>query len=896
MMVVVINNIVLGGVHEPFNNTSLSSYNWIWLAFTNDTYDILMPDSLNLNIAYVVCFFIAIYVIQKFFLSLVLGATFDIFNELIAKQLRDERIKTMKGLVKAFSELDIDCMGFILANQFYECMLALRPGISVEEISLYYELISGGDDRISVIQFLSLGDVLSVDFVRCPSSKTADIMMNRIETSFKGGNKTHKNMLSPAVAMHTSLYDESAETSTQNKVSNKHGNVISRLFTSSFGLLSALFSMHFITTMDVFFVMTDFHGTSIPYIVSQLCGLGISGITADNNSVKEASSYMYVCSLAVENGDLYLSRVLTPGFIISMIYLLDGVLRFVGLKSPDESERKYGLLSRLSFSAAVFMGVNNILEDMTFFNLYPSALVEFGNSVAAAIVPFELGGFSIGLGLAYWVNIIYTFIASNMSSLLLIARSGRCCRMMVLNKDLQDLWVSCISVAPAFFEVMMFAFTFTYMFSMVGFLLFGAQSEEWSTPIHAFVTGLQLCLPQDFVSIMEKTMALNHWTGSLYFYVFFILGMVITNLSLSLIMEWYGTSHSSIAEEDRAQAAISMQQSFRVVLERAIRRMVLEKSFNLCRLSTRRSSRFFPSHFSGMTAVPSKSGHCSKKSMYGGGEDTLNADDLKQCQKYSNVDLESHYETHLKSKKNVHKHAEFLAALRRQGRSRVIRLLEGELLYNAGDEAIAGYFIVDGCIELSNSSGVSVNVPCSNLIGIEVLQPECKYSLTARAVLGEGQERMTAAGSVYGTKGAPTGSTPMKSKSPAVNAGNGSLTPVAVVVLVSQEMLAVGFDEQTTGMLVQLAFHTRYAIHQSIHAQTERIAKRRREELKKLARNLSTMGLSTKSNTSTGNIDHPDVGIGANTGSQPSNPTPSTVAENLDCDDNSDVEGLPQPQ
>jgi len=137
MMVVVFNNIVLGGVHEPFNNTSLSSYNWIWLAFTNDTYDLLMPDSLNLNIAYVLMFFTAIYIIQKFFLSLVLGATFDIFSALAAKQAASERMKTMKGLVKAFSVLDLDKKGFIFGDAFYECMLAYKPSLSLEEIALY---------------------------------------------------------------------------------------------------------------------------------------------------------------------------------------------------------------------------------------------------------------------------------------------------------------------------------------------------------------------------------------------------------------------------------------------------------------------------------------------------------------------------------------------------------------------------------------------------------------------------------------------------------------------------------------------------------------------------------------------------------------------------------------
>ena len=72
MLVVVINHLCFA--HIPiFMNISDISYNWLWLTLTNDTYTTLMPDMLSLNISYVLGFFIAIYIIQKFFLSLVLG-------------------------------------------------------------------------------------------------------------------------------------------------------------------------------------------------------------------------------------------------------------------------------------------------------------------------------------------------------------------------------------------------------------------------------------------------------------------------------------------------------------------------------------------------------------------------------------------------------------------------------------------------------------------------------------------------------------------------------------------------------------------------------------------------------------------------------------------------------
>lgn len=58
-----------------------------------------------------------------------------------------------------------------------ECMLAYRPGIALEEIALYYELISGGSKNgISVLQFLSLSSVLAF---KLQVSKTSPLSVVR---------------------------------------------------------------------------------------------------------------------------------------------------------------------------------------------------------------------------------------------------------------------------------------------------------------------------------------------------------------------------------------------------------------------------------------------------------------------------------------------------------------------------------------------------------------------------------------------------------------------------------------------------------------------------------------------------------------------------------------------
>lgn len=147
---------------EEFKSTAYTSYNWLFLIFTNDNFDRLLPGSIIVNMSYLLFFFPAIYVGQRFLLSLIIGDTYETFRSYVKKQLKKEKQKEMQGLTKAFAALDDKKCGVISDFVFKECMTCLHPDMSDEVIALYYELLSGGGvNGVNVLQFLSLRKVLS---------------------------------------------------------------------------------------------------------------------------------------------------------------------------------------------------------------------------------------------------------------------------------------------------------------------------------------------------------------------------------------------------------------------------------------------------------------------------------------------------------------------------------------------------------------------------------------------------------------------------------------------------------------------------------------------------------------------------------------------------------------
>ena len=152
---------------DKYLDAPSSSYNWFWMIYTNDTYGTLFPPELYKDILFILFFFSAIFVGQKFLLSLILGATFDTFRAFTKKQLKDERIKEIQGLVKAFTALDDQKAGFITEPVFRALLSHYNPSLGVEEKSLYFELISSGmNSGVTLLQFINLRDIETYKFNR----------------------------------------------------------------------------------------------------------------------------------------------------------------------------------------------------------------------------------------------------------------------------------------------------------------------------------------------------------------------------------------------------------------------------------------------------------------------------------------------------------------------------------------------------------------------------------------------------------------------------------------------------------------------------------------------------------------------------------------------------------
>jgi hypothetical protein len=91
---------------NEFRSTYYASYNWFFLVFTNDTFDRILPEKVFGHLAYLLVFFPSIYLGQRFLLSLIIGDTYDTFRQFVKAQVKNERLKEIKGLTKAFAALD----------------------------------------------------------------------------------------------------------------------------------------------------------------------------------------------------------------------------------------------------------------------------------------------------------------------------------------------------------------------------------------------------------------------------------------------------------------------------------------------------------------------------------------------------------------------------------------------------------------------------------------------------------------------------------------------------------------------------------------------------------------------------------------------------------------------
>lgn len=138
----------------------------LWILMMNtETYTDLSPAEGREGISYATYFFVVLLVGNLLLVSLLLGVTFDVFIEHTKSQLKSERLKEVKGLVKAFTHMDRENKGTMSRTMWMRFLGYLKPELTEFEKAMYFELASSFNDDIDIISFLELRKVLSYHFV-----------------------------------------------------------------------------------------------------------------------------------------------------------------------------------------------------------------------------------------------------------------------------------------------------------------------------------------------------------------------------------------------------------------------------------------------------------------------------------------------------------------------------------------------------------------------------------------------------------------------------------------------------------------------------------------------------------------------------------------------------------
>ena len=107
---------------------------------TTETYVELAPGYDRPGFGYAAYFFFVLLVGHLLLVSLLLGVTFDVFIEHTKSQLKSERLKEVKGLVKAFTHMDREDKGVMSRTMWIKFLGYLKPEITEFEKAMYFEV------------------------------------------------------------------------------------------------------------------------------------------------------------------------------------------------------------------------------------------------------------------------------------------------------------------------------------------------------------------------------------------------------------------------------------------------------------------------------------------------------------------------------------------------------------------------------------------------------------------------------------------------------------------------------------------------------------------------------------------------------------------------------------
>uniref|UniRef100_A0A7S3M3M3 Cyclic nucleotide-binding domain-containing protein n=1 Tax=Spumella elongata TaxID=89044 RepID=A0A7S3M3M3_9STRA len=637
VIVMVLSALMFDGTIQDLANPMFTSYNWFFLIFTNDNFDRILPDEVMMNMSYLLFFFPCIYVGQQFLLSLIIGDTYETYKAFVKKQLKKERLKEMQGLTKAFSSLDDQKHGVISALQWKECLNKYDPSIPDEAVALYFELLSGGNSVIGVLQFLSMRSVLNFNL------------------SLKSNHKAlFSSLYLPVVARAKAFY-KSIQLPIKPFLVTSAKTMLDKA--EEWNLFTKL---NYLDLIALCFALSDLKVGPflMPYNIGNYMLIRwIPSVSVD---------FLLTCCYLLE--------------IFLRVCMHDGKLYMV--------QEKYSFIAR-AFVMGTFLSFVIFFADV-FYDVAPDYVIT---------VPF----------LPFWSGIM-------VRKLLLLCRALRCFRIANLNKDLRNFSMALFDVLPALTETFTFSFIITYIFGALGNLLFGTYMEEWRTPLRSVVKAQQLTFMVDFLSSTEKAMEQVHPFASLFFVFYLILSLAVSNIALSIIIELQNNMLAGKTSKDRDGEKVKLELMFNKIKDQARMRSIFSRNKGHMNFSNIVMSQFQSSDTRHFIADMD-------------GEKELKLEDIKSCQKYSSIDLVSHYNREHRDHTDQHWEVEFLTAAKESGVKEQRTFKPKEVMCTPGDSAEFLYLIISGSVAVCEPPNLgSAYISAAQFVGQESLYPNGRYT------------------------------------------------------------------------------------------------------------------------------------------------------------------------
>ncbi|CAM9152305.1 unnamed protein product, partial [Choristocarpus tenellus] len=138
----------------------------IWILMVcGDNYSNLVNEALSSNAMYIPFMVVVLLVGSIFLLSLLMGVTYDVFLEHTTKQVKNERLKELKGLNAAFATMDPKGTGKLSMIVWDHFLKHLKPNLTWQERAMHFEIASNFSDELDVLGFMELRQVLSYVFI-----------------------------------------------------------------------------------------------------------------------------------------------------------------------------------------------------------------------------------------------------------------------------------------------------------------------------------------------------------------------------------------------------------------------------------------------------------------------------------------------------------------------------------------------------------------------------------------------------------------------------------------------------------------------------------------------------------------------------------------------------------